>query len=445
MARVIEPGASVTRSVEGNDRCSGAKTWTGLWATAVMRALLLACVVPACTSNVRPVPAAARPVRDAPSPLVRKGHAVDWWFAFKFNAASFPGCSAAKMCPFGGGVQHYVSGQQFVYATSEDPTLKMRTDCIGETTMDPVGATFDELYNGSPYYVVWNDQFYENPHVAGCRGSCRAPWGHSKGMVAWDDSGRGVVLQVSTPSWPAAGSARHPRIGDGNTLGCVVDDDVKMSQHFFALALTKHDLVLLLRALRNASVVTDPANSQIVRNGGPPDVQELVTALGTPSKSKMPTKSILSNGVILISKPSHLNVPPWQMVSALLGGIPLRTATWWMKPSIPTTTASTPISCWSSTLGDPGPVEIATSGEWEGETLGLKGGPGSGFNHAKIGVSTSGPVRYAIFGDMNQQGALSGNCARSQNGRGGLFYAVKNDTLAEAVAGLIHGDTAPAL
>ncbi len=114
-----------------------------------------------------------------------------------------------------------------------------------------------------------------------------------------------------------------------------------MSQHFFSLKLTKDDLTKVLKGLANASVVTDRANKQIVRNGGPADVQKLVNALGVKSSSKTVTKDTLSSGVVLISKPSDLNVPPWQMVSALLGSVSLRTATWWAQPEIPTTTAST--------------------------------------------------------------------------------------------------------
>src|SRR2546421_12659613 len=38
------------------------------------------------------------------SPLLQKGHPVDWWFVFKFNSAAFPGCGsgADRTCPFGG-------------------------------------------------------------------------------------------------------------------------------------------------------------------------------------------------------------------------------------------------------------------------------------------------------------------------------------------------------
>jgi hypothetical protein len=224
----------------------------------------------------------------------------------------------------------------------------------------------------------------------------------------------------------------------------VKDNDVQVSQHFFALRLNKDDLVKVLQGLGNASVVTDPHNSQIVSNGGPADVQQLVASLGVKSASQSYSSTTLSSGVELISKPSNLNVPPWQMVSAVLGGIPLRTATWWATPEIYSTDASTPVSCWSTSLPTPGPVEIATSGTWNGKTFGLTGGLGTNYNHAKLGVSTSGTSHYAIFGDMNQQGALSGNeCSSSQNGRGGLFYALTDPQLSASLSSLISGTTAP--
>ena len=201
----------------------------------------------------------------------------------------------------------------------------------------------------------------------------------------------------------------------------------------------------VLTALHNASAVTDPANSQIVNNGGPADVRAMVGSLGAKSDGHTITKSTLSSGVLLISKPSGLHVPPWQMVSAVLGGVSLRTATWWAKPMIYTTTASTTITCWDDSLGSAGPVEIATTGQWEGTTFGLKGGLGPNFNHAKLGVSTSGSEPYSIFGDMNQQGTVSGpNCGNSQNGRGGLFYVLDNAELSKSLGSLISGGTAPA-
>jgi hypothetical protein len=286
--------------------------------------------------------------------------------------------------------------------------------------------------------VLWNDQFYGDP-----LSNESAPAGHSKGMLAWDKNGNGLVMQVSTPSWPASGSSKRPRKTDGNTLGCVKDNDVLVSQHFFALKLNKNDLVTVLKALNNASVVTDPAILQIVKNGGPADVQALVKGLGKNSASSTATKDTLSSGVVLISKPSKLRVPPWQMVSALLDSEPLRAATWWTRPEIPTTTATTAVGCWDPSLGQPGAVEIATTGAWAGKPIGLEGMAEPDGNHAKIGVST-GSHSYAIFGDLNQQGSLSGpNCKSSQNGRGGLFYVIDDAQLFSSVRDLIQGGAAP--
>jgi len=378
--------------------------------------------------------------QSGPSPLLADGQSVDWWFVFKFNTESFPACggSAQRACLFGGTVQKYKNfGQQFAFASSQDGTLKQGGGCVGDTTADPIGATFNQIYKGKLFYVVWNDQFYGDPIA-----SESAPAGHSKGALAWNKDGDGFVLQVSTPSWPASGSSKKPRKTDGNTLGCVKDNDVLVSQHFFALKLTKEDVVAVLKGLQNASVVTDPTSAQIVNNGGPPEIQALVKGLGDNSKSTAPIQSKLSSGVILISKPSRLNVPPWQMVSALLGGEPLRAATWYARPEIPTTSTGKKPACWDDSLGTPGAVENATSGMWKDKPIGLEGVPEADGNHAKIGVST-GTHTYAIFGDMNQQGALSGNCKSSQNGRGGLFYVVDQRQIFESVRDLIKGDTAP--
>lgn len=249
-------------------------------------------------------PAPGRAQRSAaPVPLLKAGQPVDWWFVFKFNAAKFSGCGggAQRACTFGGKVQQYPAfSQQFAVASSSAAELQMTNGCAGDTAADPLGATFGQVYTGAFHYLIWNDQFYSDPEIQGCGDNCGAPWGHSKGLLAWNDAGDGVVLQVSTPSWPAAGSRATPRRSDGNTLGCVKDNDVKVSQHFFALKITKADLLNVLKALANASVVTDPANTQIVRNGGPADVQALVKTLGQKSTSTEFTKATLSSGVTLI-------------------------------------------------------------------------------------------------------------------------------------------------
>ncbi|OGS93188.1 MAG: hypothetical protein A2061_01510 [Gallionellales bacterium GWA2_59_43] len=382
------------------------------------------------------------------SPLLAENKPVDWWFAFKFNAATFPGDESQESNPgiFGGAPKDY-KGEfclSYAVASSASPTLQMGDGYIGGSLNDPLGATFDQLYNGACNYVVWNDQFYNDPLE-----SQGAPWGHSKGFLAWDDAGAGFVVQVSTPSWPASGSKDHPRQTDGNTLGCINDDDVRVSQHFFALKLNADDVKIVLAGLANASVVTDPTKIQIVRNVGPADIQKLVNALGKESASTIPSMITLSSGVRFITKPSQLHVAPWQMVSAALGSLPLRVASWWADPKINSTDATTPINCWNAAmLGQPGPVQIATTGTWQGKSIGLEGGDGNQFNHAKLGVSMDAAQPLSIFGDMNQQGTLCGiekekvPCASSQNGRGGLFFVLQQKELYESLSVLLKGESA---
>lgn len=81
-------------------------------------------------------------------------------------------------------------------------------------------------------------------------------------------------------------------------------------------------------------------------NGGPEDVRALVLTLGRKTSSTKATITKLSTDVRLISKPSALHVLPWQLVSSVLGSVPLRTATWWTVPEIPTTTSASTIDCW---------------------------------------------------------------------------------------------------
>ena len=87
-------------------------------------------------------------------------------------------------------------------------------------------------------------------------------------------------------------------------------------------------------------------------------------------------------------------------------------------------------------------AEVATSGTWSGQSIGFLGQGEPRGSHAKLGVSTGSPM-YAIFGDMNQDGALSGNCQSSQNARGGTFYVVNNAQLFVSMTSLLKGSSAP--
>lgn len=396
--------------------------------------------------------------QSAPAPMLSEGNPVDWLFIYKFSSAEFPGTEPkpGETGIFGGTFQDYRGdkshSQSYVFASSADETLQKGKGLIGTTLQDPLGATYNQVYNGTNNYVLWNDQFYGDPAIKGQgseHGNFASPWGHSKGMITWNDAGEGFVMQVSTPSWPASGNIKFPRKTGGNTLGCISDDDnIEVAQHFFALKINKDDLVNILKGLANSSVGTDPTNEQVVKNGGPADVQALVSDLGKLSDSTTVLKSTLSSGVEFISKPSSLHVPPWQMVSSQLNSIPLRVASWWAKPKMVTTTASSVIGCWDASLGTPGPVEIAITGIWDGVPLNLVGDEVG--NHAKLGISLDPKSPLSIFGDMNQQGALSlgaayphQKCSSSQNGRGGTFYALNNETFCKSLSAMIAGKTGP--
>lgn len=391
-----------------------------------------------------------------PEPLLNATTPVDWWFVFKLNSAEEPGdpkpADMTGIFDVAGWQRpkYEASGKKFsqhyVFASQADPTLGHGQGILGTSLDDPVGATFGRVYDGDCHYVVWNDQFYGDPID-----SESSPWGHSKGMVAWNDDGEGMVMQVSTPSWPGSGSREHPRRTDGNTLGFVTDDDIEVSQHFFSLKLTRDDLKKVLAAMANASVVTAPDKLQAVRSGGPADVQALVAKLGKKSHSEECTVAELSSGARLISKPSRIAVPPWQLVSAKLGGVDLRVASWWATPKIYSTEKdSKGLTCWDPALGTPGAVDIAITGSWDDISLGLEGGLGANHNHAKFGVSTSPRTSLSIFGDMNQQGALrpgysraNQKCSSSQNGRGGMFYVLDDPSLWQSITALLAGESAP--
>lgn len=394
-----------------------------------------------------------------PTPLLDANTPVTWWFAYKFNSTSFPTSNTdpGRACPFGGSPRQDAFSQKYAVASSAKPALTDGPGLIGASSADPLGATFSEIYNGKYYFVVWNDQFYNDPPRKGTACSsteCGSPWGHSKGILAWDAAGNGLVVQVTTPSWPAAGGVDHPRAA-GNTLGCVGNDnDAANAQDFFALKLNRDDVKTILTALAVASVSTDVANPQIVNqtvNGAPlpQDLAGLVGDLGKVSTSKMYMNQALSSGVTLLVKPSALHVPPWQFVSSMLGGEPLLSATWWANPPITSTRSAADVHCWDASLTKPpGEVDVALGSAWDGVPITFTGGP----NHAKVGVSLPrGAHHYAIFGDLNQQGQLGSasspndekKCASSQNGRGGMFFVIDDPTLAGGVSKLLTGKIAP--
>merc|ERR1712032_666902 len=154
----------------------------------------------------------------------------------------------------------------------------------------------------------------------------------------------------------------------------------------------------VLEALQRASVVTDPANAQLMKlSDGPSDLANLAKTLGNVVTSTSPYRATLSvDSVTLIAKPHSLSVPPWQLVSSIVEE-PLRVATCWATPKILSAKAGTP-GCWDANLAEPKEVQIALSGKWGGKVIGMKGSSSPDGNHAKIGHSLGGNL--SIFGDM---------------------------------------------
>jgi len=392
--------------------------------------------------------AASANAAPAPVPLVSAGQPVDWWFAYKFNAASFPtqALDPDKACAFGGrGMAYPSESLAYAVADAKHSSLRQGPGLLGTGQDDPLGATFGEIFSGDYNYVVYNDQFYGDPEIADgtCRGdSCDAPWAHAKGVIAWNDQGDGLILQVTTPSWPHSGGQAYPA-AHGNSLGCVErPNNIMYAQHFFALRAAEPDLKVVLHALANAGILTFPGVDQVVHltPGGPPDLAAIARGLGNdkPADPQL-IHQTLSTGVQVISKPASLHVPVWQLVSAALGGEDLRVASWWSRRDGIWSFGPGAPPCWDSNLGVPGRVEIAKSGAWLGKSFGLE----QGSSHAKIAVSLPGGHRYTIFGDMNQSGTFSGDChnARGQTARGGLFFVVSDPQLFMSVSQLLAGST----
>ena len=401
--------------------------------------LLLRTTVALAACNLLPAaqPAHAQPAAlPAPAPLIDATHAADWVFAYKFNSSTFDTHGQVIQCIFGGTPASGPAGQAYAEASSAFGALVSGPGLIGTSPNDPVGATFSEIYNGELNFVVWNDQFYGDPKIA-C-GKC-SKWGHSKGVLGWDSAGNGLMLQVTTPDWPGAGSAATPRRHEGNTLGCEhATHNVQYGQHFFALKLTPDDTAAVLDALVNAAVVTDVGNPQLARLGGPAALVAKARQLGRRNHSVDFQDVVLSSGVRLISKAPDLWVPPWQLISARLD-VPLRTSTWRANSPIPTTTDRTAVSCWRPSLGKPRAVEIAITGKWMNKVIRISG---SG-SHGKLGVSLDPAHPFTVFGDMNQQGSLAGTCGSAQNGRGGLFFVLGDRQLYASMRQLLEGETAP--
>ena len=434
------------------------------------------------------VSSTAPPEDGGPSPRVDSLTAVDWLAVYKFDA-KFATTAPPDHCVFdtseriaadykGKQCQHYAM------STNSNPKLTAMPfgSLIGTSTDDPLGATFDQFFNGPEdnSYVIYNDQFYGDPSPTSACSEAKG-CGHAKGAVMWDAKGDGILLQVTTPNWPRNADASEPTTvpGNGNTLGCITQkkdgsakpqNNIYHGQHFFSVKLREGDAAKVLTALRVAQVFTNSKKSQIYRTLYKTAVQKKLKGLADAIKPNDPQsvpemyvekgyRETLSTGVVVLAKPSQLTVPPWHFVSAHLGGISLDVATWYEKAKmIKNTNASDATDCQAddsccarplfSSIGPFGSVTNYLCGTFEGKKVDLRAGTGASVagNHAKIGVSTSEDAPWVVFSDMNQAGCWNKNdagcsqCAKSQSRRGGTFYAVSDLELWRSWRSLIAGN-----
>ena len=299
--------------------------------------------------------------------------------SFKFNSSkSFAGCEPASKNPgqknptmtatgnasFGGVVQTKPAfGQQFAFASSEDGALRQGSGCAGATLTDPIGATFDQVYNGSFHYLIWNDQFYHDPVGLGLQGrQLRRALGPLEGTARLERCGRRLRHAGLDAGVAALGQqpVRHAQGEQGQyaRLQQLEQQSARQPALLCAQADQQRCLVEVLDGAEECERGDRSRPSlQIVQNGGPPDVRKLVddSENGRTQGRASIIKTELSSGVIMISKPSGL------ACAALADGFVIadseptpaehaqRTATWWTKPWIPTTTNSTAIRCWDDT------------------------------------------------------------------------------------------------
>ena len=273
-------------------------------------------------------------------------------------------------------------------------------------------------------------------------------------MLAWNETARASSCRCRRRRGPAPAASVSRK--SGNTLGCVkTNNNLVASQHFFALKLNKEDLLegAAGDAKRERRHRSD--NRQIAQNGGPPEIRDAAEELGKKPHEKLRHKkpddlkiiqTQLTADVMLISKPSNAER------AALADGVGAarrRLRAHRHMVGLAADLLDQEVDQ-DRLLGghvevrqkSPGDVIIAKNGTFGGRPLGLIGGQ----NHAKVGVVTSGRTSFSIFGDLNQQGTINpvkGKCDASQNGRGGMFFVVKNDELFKTLSDMLEGEDEP--
>ena len=300
---------------------------------------------------------------------------------------------------------------------------------------------------------------------------CGAPWAHSKGALAFERNATGFHLMATTPNYPDPSLGANG--GEPPSLGCQLTDNVQFAQSFVGLSLDakafRDDLAPALARARLCSAGSGSCThgtaghvhewnctSEHTR-GADWSVLDLAFSGAEPegaeASASATLRTVSGHEVTLLAKAAADHVPPWYYVADALG-VDLAVASWldgqYGTPSICAADDFSGVAddmcladaslglALSPTGGAARSVEnaLAAAVDVGGErrAWGLWGDLWHDFtSHAKYAVASAGTA--VVFGDENMQGwPCSSACDRSQNGRGGTFFALGDAALRASLA-----------
>ena len=394
------------------------------------------------------------------------GNPVDWFAVVKLPQDAIDcDCPPPPSCPSdasdsrdaSGGGQYWddkrASGLCYLYADNNKPEFTWFRDagfgCLSEEN-NPVTQTLNQRPGND--YAIWNDQMSKSA-IPGTYKDCSSPRAHSKGAMIVGKSGRGVILNASTPDFPDP---------DSNVLGCSEDDNTEVTQHFFAASLPIDAMYKWKKAMVNAELcqVNDVDDGGVDLN---PDIDA--------SKTNTSVEVQTTNGepLTIIVKGAKQDGVPWDLVATETNA-DLDVLSWYANPEYYPVCKNQLTPCltgWQTDWQESGSIDkiashsinvvtsldfgkyceadISTCGTEKQFCCGL-GGSAKYKNHAKMAAATvsdeseNDDNSVVVFGSMNMQGNpdTTTPCSSSQMGRGGDFYTLKNKDLHESMQDLFY-------
>ena len=180
------------------------------------------------------------------------------------------------------------AGLCYLYADSNNPKFTFFTsmksqdgkssyECLGQGGNDPLSQTLRQIYTPAskkPKWAFWSDQSYqpadswrgstsfpksldtpqnsENAIYPHPHSGCSRPGAHSKGVIAYDESG-GFLLQSSFPMYPDFSFMSDSKPGFVK-LGCQLDNNVSFAQAAFCFSFPKSEAPKLQSMFKSALI-----------------------------------------------------------------------------------------------------------------------------------------------------------------------------------------------